>query len=154
MKIGYREGITNGKELSLQEGFNAGFAQIGAPLGRRVGTLRGIINALGHFFQASEASALLLEDLQKEGIEQKITELGDRLNRIRLKDLSPLDLDERKHASEHRDVDAEGTDDALADSMMALEAKERPDGVTELADIEQEVQFVLQRVNLTNILSS
>ncbi|KAI0288094.1 hypothetical protein BC826DRAFT_1040622 [Russula brevipes] len=43
---GYRDGITAGKEGALQEGFDAGFAQAGAPRGRELGLLRGLASAL------------------------------------------------------------------------------------------------------------
>ncbi|KAH9959784.1 hypothetical protein BC827DRAFT_1268552 [Russula dissimulans] len=43
---GYRDGITEGKEAALQEGFDAGFAQAGAPRGRELGLLRGLAGAL------------------------------------------------------------------------------------------------------------
>jgi hypothetical protein len=38
--VGYREGITAGKESALQEGFDTGFASVGAPLGRDIGFIR------------------------------------------------------------------------------------------------------------------
>lgn len=45
-QAGYREGITAGKESALQEGFDAGFAKTGGPIGRELGLLRGVANAL------------------------------------------------------------------------------------------------------------
>ncbi|TFY74295.1 hypothetical protein EWM64_g9718 [Hericium alpestre] len=46
---GYREGITAGKEDALQEGFDAGFAEVGVPLGQELGLLRGLASALQSF---------------------------------------------------------------------------------------------------------
>ncbi|TKY89816.1 hypothetical protein EX895_001113 [Sporisorium graminicola] len=43
---GYREGITAGKLSSLQSGFDQGFNEVGATLGRQVGVLRGQVAAL------------------------------------------------------------------------------------------------------------
>ncbi|GAC74281.1 hypothetical protein PANT_10c00089 [Moesziomyces antarcticus T-34] len=43
---GYREGITAGKLSTLQNGFDQGFNEVGAPLGREVGMLRGQLAAL------------------------------------------------------------------------------------------------------------
>uniref|UniRef100_V5GLQ3 Protein YAE1 n=1 Tax=Kalmanozyma brasiliensis (strain GHG001) TaxID=1365824 RepID=V5GLQ3_KALBG len=43
---GYREGITAGKLSTLQSGFDQGFNEVGAALGRRVGIVRGQVAAL------------------------------------------------------------------------------------------------------------
>ena len=45
-QTGYREGITAGKLSTLQTGFDTGFNEVGALLGRHVGLLRGQIAAL------------------------------------------------------------------------------------------------------------
>jgi hypothetical protein len=47
-QAGYRDGISAGKEAALQEGFDAGFADTGAPRGRELGILRGLAAALLH----------------------------------------------------------------------------------------------------------
>ncbi len=46
LQSGYREGITAGKLSTLQEGFDQAFAEVGVPLGRQVGLLRGKMDAL------------------------------------------------------------------------------------------------------------
>ncbi|KAL1406229.1 hypothetical protein Q8F55_007920 [Vanrija albida] len=51
---GYREGITDGKLATLQEGFDASFAA-SVPAARRLGALRGRVNAL--LAAASESGA-------------------------------------------------------------------------------------------------
>ncbi|KAF7345106.1 Yae1-N domain-containing protein [Mycena venus] len=51
--VGYREGITAGKESALQEGFDTGFAGVGAPLGRDIGFLRGMSSALVAFLNSN-----------------------------------------------------------------------------------------------------
>ncbi|KDN52144.1 hypothetical protein K437DRAFT_293223 [Tilletiaria anomala UBC 951] len=54
---GYREGITAGKLSTLQEGFDEAFADIGVPLGRRLGSLKGRLDVL-RFVTAQMADAL------------------------------------------------------------------------------------------------
>ncbi|KAK0238423.1 hypothetical protein EDD85DRAFT_508120 [Armillaria nabsnona] len=49
---GYREGIAAGKEATLQEGFNAGFSQVGVPIGHELGLLRGIASVLAAFLSS------------------------------------------------------------------------------------------------------
>ena len=56
-QAGYRDGITAGKESALQQGFDAGFAQAGAPRGRELGILRGIASALLLHLSRAQAQA-------------------------------------------------------------------------------------------------
>ncbi|KIR68880.1 hypothetical protein I314_01309 [Cryptococcus bacillisporus CA1873] len=53
---GYREGITDGKLSTLQQGFDEAFTQ-SVPLSRRVGALRGRAAALLAFIKASSSSS-------------------------------------------------------------------------------------------------
>lgn len=46
LQTGYREGITAGKLSTLQQGFDQGFNEVGASLGRQLGALRGQLAAL------------------------------------------------------------------------------------------------------------
>lgn len=139
---GYREGITFGKESALQEGFDTGFAQTGAPIGRQLGVLRGLVAALkvatqkSIMFQGSDEVSVSVEDLQQ------------RLNRLGLKDLAPRDMQAEAHAREHRDIEAEGTDDALASAFMSLDTKESLDGKEELLAVEREVHQLLDKLGL------
>ncbi|KAH9016646.1 hypothetical protein EDB83DRAFT_2321136 [Lactarius deliciosus] len=43
---GYRDGISSGKEVALQEGVDVAFARNGAPRGREPGVLQGVATAL------------------------------------------------------------------------------------------------------------
>ncbi len=56
-QAGYRDGITAGKDGALQQGFDAGFAQAGAPRGRELGILRGLASALLLHLSRAQAQA-------------------------------------------------------------------------------------------------
>ena len=56
-QAGYREGITAGKESSVQRGFNDGYA-IGAALGRRSGIARGSLIAMLSFLTSARSLSL------------------------------------------------------------------------------------------------
>ncbi|KIJ07744.1 hypothetical protein PAXINDRAFT_120784, partial [Paxillus involutus ATCC 200175] len=53
---GYREGIIAGKEASLQEGFDAGFADVGVPTGRELGNLRGAASTIVSFLRSHSSA--------------------------------------------------------------------------------------------------
>ncbi|KAF8531107.1 hypothetical protein JB92DRAFT_2853522, partial [Gautieria morchelliformis] len=98
---GYREGIMAGKESALQEGFDDGFARVGAPLGREIGLLRGAANAAMGFLSSRKSDADLAT------LERHKTEvLGviGGLGRLNLVDLAPPDLQAQEHAREHLDL--------------------------------------------------
>lgn len=110
IQSGYREGITAGKESALQSGFDAGFAEIGVPLGREIGLLRGIASAI---------SALLSSDVEIENKEAMITnvrEIQSQLSEVRFSDIVPRDLEAEEHAKEH--LAAEGDDDIIEDEDL------------------------------------
>ena len=95
VNAGYREGITAGKEGALQEGFDEGFAQTGAPIGRSLGLLRGFSSALVSFLgsaRAASAPAGLLEEARAISL---------ALGNIRFSDIAPPDLQAEEHAREH-----------------------------------------------------
>jgi hypothetical protein len=80
VQAGYRDGITAGKEGALQEGFDAGFAQAGAPRGRELGLLRGL------------ASALLLHlapPARETASTSAAREIVDALAAVRFEDIAP-----------------------------------------------------------------
>ncbi|KAH9162714.1 hypothetical protein EDB89DRAFT_2024320 [Lactarius sanguifluus] len=64
---GYRDGISSGKEVALQEGFDAAFACSGAPRGRELGVLRGLATAhlLPHLPLLPRRPARVLEIVDK-----------------------------------------------------------------------------------------
>lgn len=101
MQAGYREGITAGKESALQEGFDAGFAQVGAPLGRELGMLRGIASALVRFLSLSGPLSSTLDEAR---------DISAQLASIRYSDIAPPDLEAEAHAREHLESE-EGDDD-------------------------------------------
>ncbi|PVG00336.1 hypothetical protein CPB86DRAFT_782666 [Serendipita vermifera] len=145
--MGYREGITAGKESALQEGFDEGFEKIGAPIGRELGYLRGIVHALSSTLEHIPTHAG--SEISRSQLATDLQELIQRLNRLRLKDLAPRDLQAEAHAREHRDTEVEGTDDALASALAELETKERPNGIEELAAIKEQVSRMLQTLDLS-----
>lgn len=101
--VGYREGITSGKEAALQEGFDSGFADIGAPLGRELGILRGRSSAILSYLisQASTASSNL------DAMLQEAREITAQLGNVRFSDIEPRDLEAEQHAREHLDMEPE-----------------------------------------------
>lgn len=92
-QAGYREGITAGKESSLQEGFDAGFSQVGVPLGRKIGILRGVTSALLAILNSGTTiDPIALAEVQ---------DISLRLGEVRLSDVAPPDLEAEVHAREH-----------------------------------------------------
>ena len=94
-KAGYREGITAGKEAALQEGFDAGFADTGVPIGRELGILRGMSSAILALLRTSIAVN------EKESIHADALEISSQLSRIRFSDIMPRDLEAEEHARQH-----------------------------------------------------
>ncbi|KAG5646179.1 hypothetical protein DXG03_004232 [Asterophora parasitica] len=103
---GYREGITAGKEASVQEGFNTGFADVGAPLGRDLGLIRGKSSALLSFLLSATSTVLGVSDEEKETLVAEAREIASQLGNIRYSDIEPRDLEAEQHAREH--LEAEG----------------------------------------------
>ncbi|KAG6829033.1 hypothetical protein H0H87_012820 [Tephrocybe sp. NHM501043] len=103
---GYREGITAGKEAFVQEGFDAGFANVGAPLGRDLGLIRGQSSALLSFLISAPATALGIPEDAKEASVKEAREIASQLGNIRYSDIEPRDLEAEQHAKEH--LEAEG----------------------------------------------
>jgi hypothetical protein len=82
-QAGYRDGISAGKEAALQEGFDAGFADTGAPRGRELGVLRGLAAALLHL---SPRPAAEPDQTQTQA---RIREIVGKLATVRFADLVP-----------------------------------------------------------------
>ncbi|KAF9646929.1 hypothetical protein BDM02DRAFT_3117884 [Thelephora ganbajun] len=95
---GYREGITAGKESALQTGFDAGYTQVGVPLGREIGLLRGAALALMTFIDSPQLlqPPEVLAEAQRE-----IQSISAQLSDIRFSDIVPRDLEAEAHAREH-----------------------------------------------------
>ncbi|KAH9983010.1 hypothetical protein BJV74DRAFT_797626 [Russula compacta] len=114
---GYRDGITAGKEGALQEGFDAGFAQAGAPRGRELGLLRGLATALLLHLSRTRAPARARqmptspaqEQEEEEGEAQddaatilSVREIVDLLATVRFVDIAPPPPpEEAEHAHTH-----------------------------------------------------
>ncbi|KAI5890541.1 uncharacterized protein SCHCODRAFT_02632147 [Schizophyllum commune H4-8] len=124
---GYREGITAGKESALQEGFDSGFADVGAPLGRELGLLRGMASALLSFLSSQAANAESEgAPAVNEGAIAEVRDISRQLAHIRLTDIAPRDLEAEAHAKEHLQLEEDEdlvTDDELLEKrkMEALE---------------------------------
>ncbi|KAF9442271.1 hypothetical protein P691DRAFT_798546 [Macrolepiota fuliginosa MF-IS2] len=109
---GYREGITAGKEGALQEGFDAGFAEVGVPLGREMGVARGV---------ASAVLAILSTRRKGTGLEEEAREILGQLNEVRFSDIAPRDVQAEEHAREHVEELAEKRSmEDLEDMLGAL----------------------------------
>ncbi|KAI9453173.1 hypothetical protein HD554DRAFT_664839 [Boletus coccyginus] len=89
---GYREGIIAGKEAFLQPAFDAGFANVGVPLGRELGNLRGAAAALRSLLNSQSPESLELEEIRN---------ISSVLSTIRFSDIAPRDLEAERHAREH-----------------------------------------------------
>ncbi|KAI0797261.1 hypothetical protein BC629DRAFT_1697949 [Irpex lacteus] len=103
MNVGYREGITAGKEAHLQEGFDDGFANTGAPLGRQIGLLRGFASALLSFLKSPACG---VEHTSHQDLLQEARAISAELNNIRFSDIVPPDLEAEQHEREHLEAAA------------------------------------------------
>ena len=96
--VGYREGISEGKLSSLQEGFDGSF-RTAVPLVRRLGRLRGMVGGLLGY-------TLGLGEGQQEMVKM-IRELNSDLGRLKMGDVLPVDQEALDHAKEHLGDDNE-----------------------------------------------
>ncbi|KAG6867457.1 hypothetical protein C0993_002540 [Termitomyces sp. T159_Od127] len=115
--VGYREGITAGKEAFVQEGFDAGFATIGAPLGRDLGLIRGQSSALLSFLTSPSSAALGLSENAKEALVHEVRDIVSLLGNVRFSDIEPRDLEAEKHAKEH--LESEGQEMEVHEDIEA-----------------------------------
>ncbi len=165
-QAGYREGITAGKESALQGGFDEGFAQTGAPLGRQLGLFRGFASAL-----LSYLSNMPDPLPQHEALMQETRVISAALGNIRFSDIVPPDLEAEAHAREHLETanndddgdlvpneelqekrDMEGLEDSMtrmsAGAVASVDNKARPtaEDVTRLAS---RLQAVASQLSLS-----
>ncbi|KIO06022.1 hypothetical protein M404DRAFT_24792 [Pisolithus tinctorius Marx 270] len=96
---GYREGIIAGKEAALQQGFDVGFADVGAPIGRELGALRGIASALVSFLSSTNTIPAEIEEAR---------DIAASLSHVRFTDIVPPDMEAEQHAREHLQDDDPG----------------------------------------------
>ncbi|PFH49288.1 hypothetical protein AMATHDRAFT_148015 [Amanita thiersii Skay4041] len=100
---GYREGITAGKESAIQEGFDSGFAQVGAPIGRELGMLRGIASALIDILVSLSTRSALYQPttVSYDLMLADARDIASQLVKVRFTDIAPPDLEAEAHAREH-----------------------------------------------------
>ncbi|KAH8112035.1 hypothetical protein DFH11DRAFT_532854 [Phellopilus nigrolimitatus] len=140
---GYREGITAGKESALQGGFDRGFADVGAPVGRHVGNLRGLAAGLLSFLdssrhqcsQACETGALPLHD--------DLRSIVERLSRIHFADLEPPDTEALEHALEHSK-----NDNGDPRVQVNVDTKADRSGLSELTHLRENLAEIVKRLGL------
>ncbi|KAG0700434.1 hypothetical protein DFH29DRAFT_931909 [Suillus ampliporus] len=109
---GYREGIIAGKESALQNGFDVGFADVGVPIGRELGSMRGVISAITSFLNSkSQEESTTLTTAR---------EISSSLAGVRFSDIAPVDHEAEQHAREHLDAN----DDPIGQSEELLQKRE------------------------------
>ncbi|GHJ85454.1 hypothetical protein NliqN6_1856 [Naganishia liquefaciens] len=130
---GYREGITNGKLTTLQEGFDAGFAN-SVTGSRHLGNLRGRVAALVTFLQSLPSSTANVALLHRA------RELRAELSKVKRTDVLPIDEEAAAHArEEHADLQGElgrGEVDAGGDWSMTNADRERREMERVVGDFE------------------
>lgn len=120
-KVGYREGISAGKEAASQEGFDVGFATVGVPIGRELGILRGITSVLFAFLKNTQN----VPDHDRMLAEAQ--DISEQLSKVRSSDIMPRDLEAEQHAREH--LEAEGVE---LDVNEDLAAKRDMEGIEDM----------------------
>jgi len=119
--VGYREGITAGKEAASQEGFNVGFATVGVPIGRELGLLRGIASVLLTFLRN------MVNTPEKDPMIAEAQDISSQLARVRFSDIMPQDIEAEQHAREH--LEAEGVE---LDVNEEITAKRDIEGIEDM----------------------
>lgn len=123
-QVGYREGITAGKESALQEGFDAGFANVGAPLGRELGLLRGMSSVLVSWLSSMPAAESIAN---WESLLVEARGIASQLANIRLTDIAPRDTEAEDHAKQH--LELEGSEMEINDE---LSEKRKMEGIEDM----------------------
>ncbi|KAL0952372.1 hypothetical protein HGRIS_006649 [Hohenbuehelia grisea] len=124
--VGYREGITAGKEAALQEGFDDAFANVGAPMGRELGALRGVSSAILSFLSAP-ASNELSTAIDAQSMLTEARDISAQLGHIRWSDIAPRDLEAEEHARQHLEAEGEAME-----GNEALEEKRKLEQVEDM----------------------
>jgi hypothetical protein len=134
-KAGYREGITAGKESTLQSGFDDGYLRFGSPGGKALGQARGQANALLNFWRTNQP------ELASQA--QAIAKALDQLN---MDDVCPRDEEAERHfQDEHEGYQREDpslTNQLDAAFSGALGLKEKP----QWADLRSKLDALLALV--------
>ncbi|KAJ1024399.1 hypothetical protein NDA18_004566 [Ustilago nuda] len=157
---GYREGITAGKLSTLQQGFNTGFNEVGALLGRQLGQLRGQVAALlfltstlfpdststfaGNTCRArrvamSPSSGFVLPLLKHPQLEQarrELEELAKELDAVTLEKIAEPDYEALEHEREHAAEDG-GDGGGEGEGVKRQTEEERRERVAVLQRLEE-----------------
>ncbi|KAL5534661.1 hypothetical protein ACEPAG_1125 [Sanghuangporus baumii] len=144
VNAGYREGITAGKESALQGGFDTGFANTGAPIGREVGNLRGL--AAGALSLLESSRPLVSERGDKEQLLSDIREIVNGLARLQFTDLAPLDEEALAHAKEH--AESNGGESSLS----ASSSETRQKALSDLSSLRQRLDRLLEALGLQSLM--
>ncbi|KAJ1043128.1 hypothetical protein NDA10_007571 [Ustilago hordei] len=164
---GYREGITAGKLSTLQQGFNTGFNEVGALLGRQLGQLRGQVAALlfltstlipdsistststfaGNTCRARRVAMSpsagfvlpLLKHPQLEQARRELEELAKELDGVTLEKIAEPDYEALEHEREHAAEDGGG---GGGEAVKRQTEEERRERVAVLQRLEERVHQV------------
>lgn len=119
----------------MQEGFDAGFARVGAPLGRELGNLRGTVAAVGALLKSRSQDSPELEELRC---------ISSILSTILFSDIAPRDLEAEQHAKEHFNA-PEAIESAC--SVADTTAQERRT-IDVIAELKQRLALLCKKLGL------
>ena len=132
----------------MQEGFDEGFAQTGAPIGRHIGLLRGFASTLVTYISSGAA---LPAGPDSQAVLEEARSVSAGLGDIRFSDIAPPDLQAEQHAREHleaeQDVveneelqgkrDVESLEDMMARMGAGTSKADQKTGRPTAADVEK-----------------
>ncbi|EJD04417.1 uncharacterized protein FOMMEDRAFT_146353 [Fomitiporia mediterranea MF3/22] len=144
VNAGYREGITAGKEGALQSGFDGGFKDTGAPIGRELGNLRGIAAGLLSLMESSRLPETKLGNAAELLVEVRAISKG--LARLQFANLAPPDEEALAHAREHAEANDEGSQ--IPEDLTPAWRDDLP----ELSLLRQRLRKALQALDLDDLL--
>lgn len=120
--------MTEGKEAALQPGFDEGFARMGEPIGRRLGSLRGCAAGLISVLSSEHVNPVV----DGRDLKQEVTKISRELNDIRFSDLAASSevelpensLEELKNAKSMNESQSTSNDgDVAYEKLRTLEAR-------------------------------
>lgn len=161
--VGYREGISEGKLSSLQEGFDQEFEK-SVPLVRRLGRLRGAVNGLVGYLNVTLAAMDSSSDdsARTQALLEETRRMSSLLGKIKMRDILPADQEAIEHAKEHEFNEHEdeprekGVMDDLLDAMDGMgsdKRKEQQEGDVLLSQLEFKVEEMASAAGISGILT-
>ena len=144
--MGYREGISAGKDLALQQGFDQGFENVGAPVGRRLGILRGVTAGLRTWLNSVEHQCSL--ECSKLKLQMDIQDIASRLNRLSFSDIEPADTEAVEHELKHM---CTAPKDEQQTTQRSEPIPERQQILDEVLNIETQLQKILIHLQLEKL---